>query len=685
MKTTRTPIAFHATNDPDDQILRPPSSRPVRMSARTWLARAVAVVSAVAAVALIPGGSAAATSTTGAPDLVVVSLSGSPISLAPGGTLSARFVERNIGTRRAAASIAGFYLSPTRHRGRAAIRLLGAARVHPLAAGSKARGRIRLVVPTATPPRTYRLIACANHWHSVKERTAANDCRAAKQKVVVQARPSSGSSAGGAAGPGGTGGPGTAQVCHPMPAPTLTSTDRNCFDGDAARGIFVSALGYDGNPGTMAAPKRTFAAAISSAVALKRTDVYVTEGIYPEVLNIANGVNVYGGYDVSWQRSPSNLTTITGSGGPSEFTAAVANDVTVPTTVQLLMLTASSATGPGATSYGLRGNGSPGLRLDHITARAGSGTAGALGSDGAKGAPGGNGGAGGAYRDGGFDTGAGGSSPAGRPGGSGGYGAHILTDDASATDGAPGQSTTPDAFKRMGGLGGPAGASSSNPVAGARGFPGDSGTIGADGAGGDTRNAAPVGGFWTSEPGSVGQPGSDGHGGGGGGGGGADHCTLIGQVQGGDGGGGGGGGTAGRGGFGGQGGGGSFGIFLSNSVGALIRDSTVTAANGGPGGDGGDGGYPGAGGVGGAGVPGGSVDIGDVCSATYAAGGDGGPGGSGGLGGDGGGGAGGPSIGIYGLGPADAPGTTVGHGQGGAGAPGPGKAGANGLAANYGS
>src|SRR6202022_2213261 len=51
-------------------------------------------------------------------------------------------------------------------------------------------------------------------------------------------------------------------------------------------------------------------------------------------------------------------------------------------------------------------------------------------------------------------------------------------------------------------------------------------------------------------------------------------------------------------------------------------------------------------------------------------GGAGGPGGDGGHGADGGGGAGGPSVAIYGLTPADTPGTTVSHGNGGAGGPG---------------
>lgn len=618
----------------------------------------------------------AGASTTHGPAVAVVSLSRPPVQLVPGATFVERFGETNFGDQRALASTTSFYLSRRLRAGRGAIRLLGAAHVRAITPSRTTRARVWLTVPRVTPAGSYYLIACANSRHHLTNRSA---CRAATRRVEVGPAPGSGSGRPGGAGP--TGGTGHAPpACTPTGHPSLSSTNPSCFDGDAANGVFVSALGYDGNPGTMAAPKRTLAAGISSAAALGRTAVYVTKGVYPEVLNIANGVNVFGGYDVSWQRSPSNVTKITGSAGPYDFTVAVASHITARTTVQLLTFTGSSAPSRGGTSYGLRGIGSPGLVLDHLTVRAGAGTAGSLGGDGIRGQNGGNGENAPSYR-GGFVPGVGGSSPIGHPGGQGGYGAHILDDHASATDGATGQSTSPDAFGRRGGPGGPAGASSSNPVAGANGSPGDSGHIGADGLGGAPSNAASGTGFWMTQPGYNGHPGSAGHGGGGGGGGGADHCVIGSSPQGGDGGGGGGGGAGGSGGIGGQGGGGSFGIFLANSVGAQVRNSTVSASNGAAGGAGGHGGYFGAGGLGGAGQSGGSA--GGLCSAISEPGGNGGPGGSGGLGGDGGGGAGGPSITIYGLTPKDTPNTTVSHGHGGAGAPGHGGAGANGLAANY--
>ena len=97
--------------------------------------------------------------------------------------------------------------------------------------------------------------------------------------------------------------------------PTITSTDQHCFDGDPEHGVFVSGLGDDANPGTMAAPKRTLAAGIAAAIGHEK-DVYVTEGVFPETLTVANGVSVFGGYDASWHRSPSNVTKITGTTSP---------------------------------------------------------------------------------------------------------------------------------------------------------------------------------------------------------------------------------------------------------------------------------------------------------------------------------------------------------------------------------
>jgi hypothetical protein len=66
---------------------------------------------------------------------------------------------------------------------------------------------------------------------------------------------------------------------------------------------------------------------------------YVTLGVYPETLVVANGVSVYRGYDTSWERSPANITKITGVATPSgDSTAATAEGVSRHTNLQLLTL-----------------------------------------------------------------------------------------------------------------------------------------------------------------------------------------------------------------------------------------------------------------------------------------------------------------------------------------------------------
>ena len=148
-------------------------------------------------------------------------------------------------------------------------------------------------------------------------------------------------------------------TCIPTNNPALTSPDPNCFDGNATDGIFVSGIGDDSNPGTMALPKRTLAAGVSTAAAQGK-DVYVTKGVYPETLNVANGVSVYGGYDASWQRSPANVTKITGTTFSGDSEAATAFSVTSPTTLQLLTLAPSAPTSPGATPTACAGPAVPG-------------------------------------------------------------------------------------------------------------------------------------------------------------------------------------------------------------------------------------------------------------------------------------------------------------------------------------
>jgi hypothetical protein len=605
------------------------------------------------------------------PDLILVSLSQPPSPVAPGSTFLQRFREKNRAHARASGSNTGFYLSLSGRVEAGAIHL-GTARVQALKGGGKTNGQVELTVPASSQQGAYLLIGCANDGHRVKERGTRNDCRASKERVVVTSQAVTATATATVpppAPPPPANGPG----CPPTRDPGLTSSDPNCFLGDVEHGVFVSGVGDDHNSGTISAPKRTLAAGVAAAVEQK-ADVYVTEGVFPETLVVADGVSVFGGYSPSWQRSPSHVTKIIGE--EPAAVAAVAAKITTPTTLQLLSLVPEEAKTQGTTSYGLRGVGSPALVLDHVTIVAAPGTSGNRGSTGQTGASGDPG-----HDSPGSGPGAGGSSAAAHPGGKGGNGGF---NGENGYEGEAGQLTEPDYWGRMGGPGGPGGEGSSNPKVGGPGYAGDSGLAGSDGAGGQSVNvlSALHAGLWMTEGGHSGTAGTSGHGGGGGGGGGSDSCLFGEKASGGGGGGGGGGGQGGGAGGGGQGGGGSFGIYLEDSTGASVRDSSVTASAGGDGGVGGSGGYGGAGGGYGEGAAG--FAGGTLCSAGAAKGGHGGLGGPGGIGGDGGGGAGGPSVAIFGLEAPAAPGTTVSHGPGGAGAVGEGGTGANGVASDFG-
>ena len=600
------------------------------------------------------------------PDLVVAKVSNPPASLASGFMASTEV--ENIGGRPAAATTTRFYLSSDKKPSRSDV-LAGAVNVAALGAGKHQTVRTRVVAPKGTKPGTYFLIACADATHKVTEKSEVNNCRPSQApgKLACTA--------------GDTDCDGwlppadcddNNPAIHPgaPDTPDLNLVDSNCdgVDGDVQHAIFVSPVGDDGAPGTPAQPKRTLAGAVAAAAAQQK-DVYATLGTYSEALNVANGVGVYGGYDTSWKRALANVTRIAGdtASSPVGITeAAVAQDVTAPTSLQLLTLSPSTPTLPGRASFGLRGINSAGLRLQRVTIQAGAGKAGAAGKNGVTARNGQDGKSG--LNEGGGRGGAGGAGdvvghihtggPDGHPGGDGGRGGN----ETKGGDGAQGQLLFPDSWGFEGGLGGPGGAGNSTHKSGGKGYTADSGHFGANGAGGTSANVGSGQAFWESTPGGRGLDGSAGHGGGGGGGGGSESCTLCTTNHGGGGGGGGGGGEGGNGGEGGQGGGGSFGIFLVGSAGAIVQDSTVTASDGGAGGAGGGGTW---GGLGGAGA-GGTLGFSDP-SGSASAGGDGGLGGVGGRGGDGGGGAGGPSVAIFGLTAAATPGTTVSHGTGGAG------------------
>ena len=440
--------------------------------------------------------------------------------------------------------------------------------------------------------------------------------------------------------------------------------DANCdgIDGDVDRGIFVAAAGSNGGGCGLgpATPCQTIAYGVVRAAQSSRPHVYVQTGTYAEVVPMVNGVSVYGGYDVSWQRGPysqaAHRVAITGGldngiGGDGEYLVIRAHDLIVPVVVDNLLIDAPDASGAGKSSYGVHVDAAQ-ITLTNVQILGGDGAAGAPGGNGqdaislAAAPGGGNGGSGDEYNTACNTTSHGGggggathtcsASPSGRNmnAGGGGNGGEMDTscflgvcsncDATSGDNGAHAAFTSGSAGTRGNGSSPCASAGNGNP-----------GFVQNGGPGGGGSNAAIANGYWYANPGGAGATGENG--GGGGGGGGAGGCDDGTDAYGGGGGGGGAGGCAARGGGGGGGGGGgSFGVFAVNGSTVSVTSCSIIRGNGGNGG---------TGGTGGRGQPGGS---GGLRGANPGAGtpGHGGAGAHGGHGGGGGGGAGGRSVGL---------------------------------------
>ncbi len=439
------------------------------------------------------------------------------------------------------------------------------------------------------------------------------------------------------------------------------------IDGTISQAVFVSPLGVDSSPGTLAQPVQSIAAGISKAISQSKRQVYVAGGNYTFTnLALANGISIYGGYNAGdWSRANTNITRFIAS----TATAVLASNVTNSTTLDHLSIISGSATNSGASSYGILAMNSPGLIVRQCTIQAGNSGSGLGGSAGIAGTNGGNG----VIGEPGCESsaalfcahcsqpqgGTGGFSACGKTGGRGGNAGN--GPDAGLTGGTGGGGT----------LGGSGGLSSGDGVGGSGGLNGTNGVDGAAASPGDYG-----GGGYIATSGGNGTDGTSGNGGGGGGGGGGG--TVGCDSYGSSGGGGGGGGCGGTGAGGGQFGGGSFAIYLFTSD-ARIEFCTLVTGNGGSGGSGGTGGAAGVHGLGGNGGPYGGSSQDDGGNGA-----GGGNGGDGGRGGHGGGGSGGPSIGIVRAGGSNPQlgSLTYTLGSGGSGGGSSGNAGSNGQVLN---
>ncbi len=417
--------------------------------------------------------------------------------------------------------------------------------------------------------------------------------------------------------------------------PDRFGIDLNCdgIDGDESRSVFVASYGDDSNDGSRYMPLKTIQAAIDLANQTPSKDwVLVQEGLYREVLQLQEGVNIAGGYELGWKRDGNGFAQVEG-GNPTIIGLGIEQE-TLLMNLDVRPVEEFEEGRSSVVTMALEQ--SPGVVLERMFIVGGAGARGADGAQGAQGVSGTRGANGGNGKEDSSGVicssnsrpsgGLGGvSACGGAPGGDGG---RPGKEHDSGDTGTSGEST-PEGV--AGGGGGPGGASSRV------GTPGDDGGAGVSGVPGvGASNSGSFFGYeWQGNIGGIGFTGSGGAGGGGGGGGGGGSNNC--DSWGGTGGGGGSGGCGGEGGFGGSSGGASVALMLTDSD-IVIRNCRIVIGQGGAGGDGGPGGFGGAGG------PGGN---GGEREDDSGAGGKGGEGGKGGLGGSGGGGAGGPAFGVF--------------------------------------
>jgi hypothetical protein len=122
------------------------------------------------------------------PDLVETAVSITPWTVQAGGSLRVTDVVRNRGGARDSPSTTGYSLSPDRGRGPGDLRLRGRSlgRVGPRVT---TRRSTTMLIPFSTMPGSYRVLACADDRHRVREADEANNCRAATHAVEVRRPP----------------------------------------------------------------------------------------------------------------------------------------------------------------------------------------------------------------------------------------------------------------------------------------------------------------------------------------------------------------------------------------------------------------------------------------------------------------------------------------------------------------
>ncbi|PHN02093.1 T9SS type A sorting domain-containing protein [Flavilitoribacter nigricans] len=421
---------------------------------------------------------------------------------------------------------------------------------------------------------------------------------------------------------------------------------------DAA--IHVAISGVDnGSCGSPQAPCRTVNYGIGRAQTDGLSDVRVGLGIFTEVVVLADGINLWGGFDAGsgWTKGVNDKTTLEGAlyNPDGQWMTLKAASITTQTIVSDFIIKGPTAGGSGMSSYAVYVLNSSNLHIQHCDIEGGpasDGTAGTSATNATQtpapnGAPG---------EDAASFTSS--CNTTREPGGAGGVNTLIGNSYKGGDGGDGGSMDTSCSFgfcsncDATAGGNGTDGSGNQGSGLGSRGLGGPVCSAGQNGEQGltdhgsgglrATNNGTLASNFWNT--GTSGSGGLGSNGGGGGGGGGSGGCDTGTDDKGASGGGGGAGGvrceTVGQGG---EHGGSSFGVFAINSDLGL----KMVLLSGGSGGDGGNGGN------GALGQPGGAGGDGGLGTSDTGPGGDGGNGGRGGSSGGGAGGNGGSVVHIY--------------------------------------
>jgi hypothetical protein len=124
------------------------------------------------------------------PDLASRSIKGKPKALAPGTRFTVKVKVRNGGNRKAGKSTLYLYLGLKARHSRQDFRI-GRARVRAIRPHRskvvKVRAKLPAIAARTLAPGSYRLIACVDALHKVKERNERNDCRAERGSLKLRA------------------------------------------------------------------------------------------------------------------------------------------------------------------------------------------------------------------------------------------------------------------------------------------------------------------------------------------------------------------------------------------------------------------------------------------------------------------------------------------------------------------